>query len=226
MTQVLSIPQSGGHEPFGSPLSRSPQSSFILQSPQAYHNPSTFSRNQTGSFRYPSRLPSSDSSSATSSPTIAPEFSAQQSHSSTPFSSFSLNGNGCEDDDNYFPSYDSGGYYEQTPFPEPQAAVEQVQIEPIELARPYPSASALSRSYLYDPVQTTGDDMAVRTEPTRHVDYLSHTWREEDMWASWRHVVARRKLYSNSRRLENASWRTWGKFKFRLPTTSPETLNW
>lgn len=70
------------------------------------------------------------------------------------------------------------------------------------------------------------DDTSVEAEPSRHVDYLSHDWREEDIWASWRYVTARKSDYSNGVRLENASWRTWAKAKNNLPTISPETLNW
>jgi hypothetical protein len=70
------------------------------------------------------------------------------------------------------------------------------------------------------------DDTAVRDEPTRHVDYLSHDWKEEDIWKSWRYMVGKRKVYSNSARLENASWRPWTKAKYRLRTVSPETLTW
>ena len=63
-------------------------------------------------------------------------------------------------------------------------------------------------------------------EPTRHADYLAHEWKLEDIWSSWRYVVARRKVYSNSVRLENASWRTWAKAKDNLRTVTPESLNW
>ncbi|KKA30304.1 hypothetical protein TD95_004337 [Thielaviopsis punctulata] len=70
------------------------------------------------------------------------------------------------------------------------------------------------------------DDTAVRAIPSRHVDYLSHDWREEDIWSSWKYVVSRRGEFSNSARLENASWRTWMKSKNKLKTVSPETLNW
>ncbi|KAJ5248647.1 hypothetical protein N7468_000098 [Penicillium chermesinum] len=80
------------------------------------------------------------------------------------------------------------------------------------------------------PVRTCGtpaaDDSSVEDEPSRHVDYLSHDWREEDIWASWRYVAARRNDYSNGPRLENASWRTWAKAKNNLGTISPDTLNW
>lgn len=70
------------------------------------------------------------------------------------------------------------------------------------------------------------DDTAVRTLPSRHVDYLSHNWKEEDIWESWKYIVSRRGDYTNSARLENASWRTWMKSKNKLKTVSPETLNW
>jgi Fungal protein of unknown function (DUF1752) len=74
--------------------------------------------------------------------------------------------------------------------------------------------------------RTSSDDASIESEPERHVDYLSHDWREEDIWTSWRYVVSRRDRYSNGVRLENASWRTWAKSKYQLSTVSPETLNW
>lgn len=70
------------------------------------------------------------------------------------------------------------------------------------------------------------DDINVRAQPSRHVDYLSHNWREEDIWESWKLIVSKRGEYSNGPRLENASWRTWMKAKNKLKTISPETLNW
>ncbi|KAJ5982149.1 hypothetical protein N7451_012249 [Penicillium sp. IBT 35674x] len=70
------------------------------------------------------------------------------------------------------------------------------------------------------------DDMSVEEEPCRNVDYLSHEWREEDLWASWCYITARRSDYSNGVRLENASWRTWAKAKHNLGTVPPETLDW
>ncbi|KAF3050257.1 hypothetical protein E8E11_004802 [Didymella keratinophila] len=77
-----------------------------------------------------------------------------------------------------------------------------------------------------DPVPVSEDDTAVRKEPSRHVDYLSYEWREEDIWSSWRHIVEHRSVYGERSRLENASWRTWAKSQFKLKTVSPETLNW
>lgn len=76
------------------------------------------------------------------------------------------------------------------------------------------------------PSEPANDDTSVVHEPTRHVDYLAHEWKEEDIWSSWRYIVARRKTINNSVRLENASWRTWAKAKDNLKTISPESLNW
>ncbi|KAI0486434.1 hypothetical protein F4859DRAFT_370316 [Xylaria cf. heliscus] len=70
------------------------------------------------------------------------------------------------------------------------------------------------------------DDTAVKHRPTHHVDYLSHNWREEDIWSSWRYIISKRGEFANAPRLENASWRTWMKAKYGLKTVSPETLNW
>jgi hypothetical protein len=85
------------------------------------------------------------------------------------------------------------------------------------------SDTTTSDSPLPTPV---ADDTAIKQEPSQHVDYLSHDWREEDVWSSWRHIVSQRKVYGQQSRLENAAWRTWVKSKYQLPTISPETLNW
>ncbi|EGP92145.1 unnamed protein product [Zymoseptoria tritici ST99CH_3D7] len=74
---------------------------------------------------------------------------------------------------------------------------------------------------------TVADDTAIKEQPSQQVDFLSHDWREEDIWSSWRHIVSQRKsVYGEKSRLENASWRTWAKTKFDLETVSPERLNW
>lgn len=70
------------------------------------------------------------------------------------------------------------------------------------------------------------DDSVIQYEPSRHVDYLSHNWKESDISSSWRYIVLRRKDMANSARLENASWRTWTKAKYNLKTVSPESVNW
>jgi hypothetical protein len=70
------------------------------------------------------------------------------------------------------------------------------------------------------------DDSDLQYEPSRHVDYLSHDWKESDISACWRNIVSKRKDVTNSARLENASWRTWTKAKYNLRTVSPESVNW
>ncbi|KAF8455652.1 hypothetical protein BGX38DRAFT_1327767 [Terfezia claveryi] len=76
------------------------------------------------------------------------------------------------------------------------------------------------------PLYIAFDDNTIRHEPSRHVDYLSHNWKEEDIWSSWRYMIGKRNVYQNSARLENASWRTWAKAKYGLKTLPPERLNW
>ena len=70
------------------------------------------------------------------------------------------------------------------------------------------------------------DDSSLSTQPRGQVDYLSHEWREEDVWRSWRNMTRQKNEIANGVRLENASWRTWWKQRNKLPTVSPETLNW
>ncbi|PIL24754.1 hypothetical protein GSI_12640 [Ganoderma sinense ZZ0214-1] len=70
------------------------------------------------------------------------------------------------------------------------------------------------------------DDSSFDTQPQAQVDYLSHDWKEEDVWRSWRSMTRQKNAIANGMRLENASWRTWWKQRNNLPTVSPETLNW
>ncbi|KAM5446226.1 protein phosphatase regulator [Microsporum audouinii] len=70
------------------------------------------------------------------------------------------------------------------------------------------------------------DDSLVEREPSRHVDYLSHPWREEDVWSSWRYISARRDEYESGHRLENAAWRSWARIRFDLGSFPAEALNW
>lgn len=62
--------------------------------------------------------------------------------------------------------------------------------------------------------------------PSICVDYLSHEWKDEDVWSSWKAMTKRKNEIANGVRLENASWRTWAKQRGKLKTISPETLNW
>jgi hypothetical protein len=123
-----------------------------------------------------------------------------------------------------FPPYDVP-YYGQVKDLEPPASL---RIGDSYAPSPTSNSTPTNLSTLEFPdlVEYAKDDIAVRIQPSRNVDYLSHDWKEEDIWSSWKHVVLKRKAYSNSARLENASWRTWTKSKNRLKTVSPESLNW
>ena len=230
MTEVLSITQSEGNTHFGSPLRRSPsQTAFLLHNTSSYSRSATNLKQSYAAVGYEtSNLSASAPSSAPSSPQLtAPEFSNQPSFASTPSSSLSLDDH-CqtEVEDIAFPLYDDREYYEEVgdsdlvSGPEP-AGLDAVKKSASDSALAKPTDLQISNAR---PI--AGDDTAIENAPTRHVDYLSHNWKEEDIWASWRHIVAKRQAYSNSSRLENASWRTWAKTKNQLKTVSPETLNW
>ena len=63
--------------------------------------------------------------------------------------------------------------------------------------------------------------------PSRQVDYLSDDWQEPDIWSSWSYIRREKAGYpQNAARLENASWRTWAKSKYKLKTITPESVNW
>ena len=228
MTEVLSITPPNGHAGFGSSLRRSSnsQTSLLLQTPSSYSRSTPNLRSRYTTINYETRLPASEPSSAPSSPQqAAPEFSNHPSYVSTPSSSLSLDDSTTQGDESIcFPSYDDGGFFDEIGNQDPPSSPEVPGQIPIKESSS--STAAPSRSHLFEPDQSAGDDMAIKNEPTRHVDYLSHAWREEDIWSSWRHIVARRKVYSNSTRLENASWRSWTKSKYRLKTVSPDSLNW
>ena len=130
-----------------------------------------------------------------------------------------------KDDSIAFPSYDDVGFFEPAEDLEPPLSPQHSDSYTVSPTSNSTSTTA-SRPISPDPVEHAEDDSAVRSQPSRHVDYLSHNWKEEDIWSSWKLIVSKRKAYNNSARLENASWRTWAKSKNRLKTVSPETLNW
>ena len=232
MTEVLSIPrQPDATAHFtSSPLRRSPpsQTSFLLGNPTSYSRSSPDLKSTFYHAELDNRISASFNSSPPSSPRLAQdEFSDQPSYTATPASSLSLNTKfEIDEDDIVFPSYDDGSYFTQH-------EELDVVVSP-QVGNPYtvsasssPSTTTnASRPDSPEPTMTAGDDTQIRNEPSRHVDYLSHEWKEEDIWSSWRLIVSKRGVYSNSSRLENAAWRTWTKSKYRLKTVSPETLNW
>lgn len=210
------------------------QAKFSTRQSGGFHSSSSTSRIHE-LYQQPVKLyGDSNNSTAPSSPRTIQVSTADLSCSSTPASNLSLStdSDACDDptihhltdddDDIVFPDYNE---YLQTPSPE--------ELEP----PPSPRAGTSSgndTSTTPSNAETpevwdnfpAADDTAIGIQPTRHVDYLSHEWREEDIWSSWKHIISNRDSFNNAARLENASWRTWMKAKNHLKTISPETLNW
>lgn len=232
MTEVLSIPRQPDGTPHfaSSPLRRSPpsQTSFLIGNPTSYSKSSPDLKPCYVHAELDNRLSSSVNSSAPSSPRLAQiDFSDHQSYTSTPASSLSLDTKyDIDEDDIVFPSYDDGSYDNLVEELDPPASPQNGPSYTVSTSTSTSTTTNVSRPESPETTMTAGDDTQIRCEPSRHVDYLSHDWKEEDIWSSWRHIVSKRGVYSNSSRLENASWRTWTKAKYRLKTISPETLNW
>ena len=238
MTEVLTAPVfPDGTSYYTSPglrRSSSSQSTFLLGSSEAYstRRPSKVHHIST---EYIERTSHSAPSSTPSSPCRAQaELLPSPSFSSTPASSLSLDTNpdkdGEEDEDQIiFPSYHEVGYFEQVEELDALASPPSGDSSTLNATSSHSTSTPTtyaSRPDTPEPIPLAEDDTAVRDAPSRHVDYLSHDWKEEDIWSSWRHIVSKRKVYGNSARLENASWRTWTKAKYQLKTVSPERLNW
>lgn len=210
-----------------SPLRRShSQPKFVTQ--QSYPRSPSRSKSSGGFNSIISPSPTNSASSSTpSSPQTLHADSSAPSYSSTPASSLSLDARCDEEDDEdqiLFPSYDEfydGEVEELEPPPSPRTG-DSYTVSPTSNS----TSTNVSRPESPTLSEHAEDDTAVRTQPSRHVDYLSHNWREEDIWSSWKLIVSKRNAYNNSARLENASWRTWMKAKNKLKTISPETLNW
>ncbi|KAI1082825.1 protein phosphatase type 1 complex subunit Hex2/Reg1 [Whalleya microplaca] len=212
------------------------QSKFISKSPQNFHGPAPTS-GMNGSFHdayhhQPVHLvPDSSPSSTPSSPRTLQADSTDPSYSSTPATNLSLDGQ-CEEDINsqsddsiLVPELDRNPYFVQfedlEPPPSPQTG-DSYTVSPTD----HDTSATHSRPESPPALEHAEDDTAVKHHPTQHVDYLSHNWKEEDIWSSWRYITSKRAEYSNGPRLENASWRTWAKAKYKLKTVTPETLNW
>ena len=225
MTEVLSAPRDGASY-FSSTSHHhsTPRRIPSLNQPNPYlHSPPIKPSFDHSEFSFDDLDTTSAPSSAPSSPPQLAHrtFSTGTSYTSTPASSLSLDTRADADLEGEidFPSYEkSGSLYQLEELQEP--VPESVKDEGKSPATPVPEGEALQGD------RRPRDDQEIEKEPTRHVDYLAHEWKLEDIWASWRYVVARRKVYSNSVRLENASWRTWAKAKDNLRTVSPESLNW
>lgn len=70
------------------------------------------------------------------------------------------------------------------------------------------------------------DDCWMVRHPKEQCDYLSHDWKEEEIWRSWRYIVNKRYRFRDSDRLENAVWRTWLKSMEDRKPVDPKLLNW
>ncbi|KAB8303604.1 hypothetical protein EYC80_005001 [Monilinia laxa] len=207
-----------------SPLRRSHSQPKFVTPSSSY--PKSLSRSNGTKFNAISPTNSS-TSSAPSSPRTLHADSVPPSYSSTPASSLSLDHCDGEDDEDRisFPTYDDIAYCDQVEDLEPPTSPhtgDSYTVSPT-------SNSTSTTSRPGSPELTHAhaeDDTALQAKPSRHVDYLSHNWKEEDIWASWKLIVSKTGEYPNRERLENASWRTWMKAKYNLRTVSPETLNW
>lgn len=190
----------------------------------------------------------SNSSSAPSSPRTVHADSVDLSYASTPATNLSIASDYDDpiglaespEDHFMFPSFAQEKFYVHQdirpeihhddnlePPPSPRTG-DSYTVSPAEHENPEEVSEDTSRPETpeHEKSEHAEDDTAVSSRPSRQVDYLSHEWREEDIWSSWRYVVTRRGEFPNSARLENASWRTWMKAKNNLKTISPESLNW
>ncbi|KAI5288197.1 hypothetical protein KEM54_005397 [Ascosphaera aggregata] len=82
------------------------------------------------------------------------------------------------------------------------------------------------KSGLDEHVLVTRDDTTIEDEPTHHVDYLTHPWTEEDIWSTWQYVLSKKSTLTAAARLQNASWRCWGKCKNGGLTVPAEKIDW
>ncbi|KAG9795978.1 hypothetical protein ABEF92_008168 [Exophiala dermatitidis] len=208
--------------PGASPFSSSPIDSSSYPGLSSFNDSLSFGqphdRHPYSSREYAGAYPDSSPSTAPSSPRLTHSSSSRRdSYASTPASTLSLDHRDSVDDDGdmAFPAFESSGISSK---PAPSTRIPGGQGE-----------TTTSTPAVEDPLiprKTIQDDQAIEPEPTRHVDYLSHEWKEEDIWLSWSYVTHKRNGLTNGTRLENASWRSWTKTKNRLKTVSPETLNW
>ena len=244
MAEVLSVPPrpegQDRYSPATLPRSSPPQSSFLVSSSprssalrqrystsdhpyqQHHHIDSPAAQTSTPSLHAPT-LPTSHTSQhtyhqhKTLPPSAGSNLTLDQATAAPGVHAYNS-------DELSFPSYDDVDYidpYQEDLEPPASPKTENSYTVPSSSggATPTPNSEP-------EHMTVSEDDSAARQEPSRHVDYLSHDWREEDIWSSWRHIVSKRKVYGERSRLENASWRTWAKSKYRLRTVTPEKLNW
>jgi Fungal protein of unknown function (DUF1752) len=221
MTEVLSAPRDGtSYFPSSSLRHSSPHRipSLNTSNPYIQSPPIKPSFHHFG-YSYEKLDSTSAPSSVPSPPQLAHKtFPGRTSYTSALASSLSLDSKESDGEIDFSSLQKSGSLYQVEEVPEPAPKADEHDAKPTTTAIPGDEASQNDKK--------PKDDQAIERAPARHVDYLAHEWKLEDIWSSWRYVVARRKAYSNSVRLENASWRMWAKAKDNLRTVSPESINW
>ncbi|KAK2592319.1 protein phosphatase regulator [Conoideocrella luteorostrata] len=230
-------------------LSTEESSYFSPSSLRRSHSQTSFAHNSSYRSTPTSHIPApfnppsktyteSDVSSVPSSPPTIQAESTDVSFTSTPASNLSIS----SDFDETLGIDESPEDHFSLPLLSQEKFFLQPEFQPDDNLEPPPSPKT-GDSYTVSPTEpetsglTSGpdtpevvehaeDDTAVSSRPSRQVDYLSHDWKEEDIWSSWRYIISKRGEFANSARLENASWRTWMKARNSLKTISPEELNW
>ena len=229
MTEVLTISSSPNGSFISRPLTRNASQTTLLLPKHAYSHPnvrqSAYSHDHNS---FDLRGSASISSSAPSSPVVEYQDSEHLDYHSTPSSSLSLDEDYCsqEEDDIQFPTYSDQSSTSMSKLPSLKLDTTSALERSSDPLPPDDLSAITSAPVISNTLQSAGDDTAVTTHPSRHVDYLSHEWAEEDIWSSWRHIVARRATLKDAQRLENAAWRTWAKSQNGLKTVSAEKLNW
>lgn len=94
-----------------------------------------------------------------------------------------------------FPVYDDTGYrYSEESVPLPSLQLDDFYT--VSTASNSTSTDA-SQPELLNIAKHSKDDTAMQTQPSRHVDYLLHIWKEEDSLSSWKHIVSKGNAYAN-----------------------------
>jgi hypothetical protein len=204
-------PSQSGSSSSSSSHHSSPRNSSIP--PQRYCSPTQYYEDHTSSYQQQTAV----------NPTYRSTYSQQHS-------SRSIEEDNADNAYNPFPAYEHAmpsntslhDALEDDDEEEDYEELEDEEEAPLESPSSLKSSSPSAIPHISDDIWTERGP-----GPSRQVDYLSHDWTEPDIWSSWRYVRKEKAGYpQNAARLENASWRTWAKSKYKLKTITPETLNW
>jgi Fungal protein of unknown function (DUF1752) len=232
MAEVLPAPNDSSYYSSSSSLRRNNSTSSLANASGPTSSYSKRIKPHVQTYNQPRTSPSGTWSTPPSPQTAEESFSSAASFSSSSSSTVSLDSKcymeveDVEDQLN-FPSYDTYGYIVKDEDLTESARQENDTSHMTSSASATPSTVDFSSVPDTPELSLTAiDDTAVQSHPSRHIDYLSHEWKEEDIRASWRYMISKRKHYKEGARLENASWRSWTKARLNLKTVSPEKLNW